>query len=367
MNVPFIDLKKQYEQIKDRVAKDFNHIMENTAFIGGKPVSDFESAYAKMYGVNHAISCANGTDAIYITLKMCGIGAGDEVITAANTFIATSEAISQTGAKPVFVDCDKDFYHINTDLIEEKINKNTKAIIPVHLYGHAADLDSIFEIANRHKLIVIEDTAQAHFAEYNGKLCGSMGVAGTFSFYPGKNLGAYGDAGAIITNSSGLSEKFHRFKTHGSLQKYDHDIEGMNSRMDALHAAVLNIKLDYILEWNELRRQKANYYLEKLKNINGLELPKIRPNTIPVWHLFIIRAKQREELMEFLNKNGIATGLHYPKALPYTKAYSYMNAKPEDYPISYQYQSEIVSLPIFPELTFEQIDYIASKIKEFYK
>jgi len=365
MNVPFIDLKSQYAVIKDKVAKEFNHILENTAFIGGNAVNDFERLYSEMLGVNHTISCANGTDALFIALKMCGIGRGDEVITAANTFIATSEAITQTGANVVFVDCDKDYYHINPELIEAKITKKTKAIIPVHLYGHSVDMDKIMEIAKTNNLIVIEDTAQAHFAKYKGRYCGTFGNAGTFSFYPGKNLGAYGDAGAIITNSDKLSENFNRFKSHGSLQKYDHDIEGMNSRMDALQAAVLNIKLEFINEWSEARRRNADLYLKYLSEVKGIELPKIRENTEPVWHLFVIRSNAREELMTYLHQNGIASGLHYPKALPFTKAYKYLSAKGSDYPVAYQYQSKIMSLPMFAELSEEQIKYISEKIAEF--
>lgn len=365
MNIPFVDLKSQYLKIKDEIHQNLEPIFENTAYIGGKAVTDFENNFAKKLGVKHCVSCANGTDAIYIALKALDVTNGDEVIVPANTWISTSETVTQTGARPIFVDNDEN-YLIDVNKIDEKITENTKAIIAVHLYGQSADMKRIMQIADRYGISVIEDTAQAHFAKYNGKMVGTFGDISTFSFYPGKNLGAYGDAGAVCTNSKSLADKMRAFANHGQTTKNVHKFEGINSRLDAIQAVVLNTKLQYIDQWNKSRNQNAKLYNKHLSGIKDIVLPLEKPNCEHIYHLYVIRTKQREQLQAFLQENGIATGIHYPKALPYTQAYSKKKHTPEDFPMAYKFQDEILSLPMYPELNEEQIVYIASKIKEFY-
>ena len=365
MKIPFVDLKTQYLSIKDEIDNTISDVIENTAFIGGKNVADFEQNFAKKYGIKHCISVANGTDAIYIALKMLGIGTGDEVITVANSWISTSETISQTGAKPVFIDVDN-FFTIDVNKIEEKINSKTKAIIPVHLYGQPAEIEKIKQICNKHNLFLIEDCAQAHFAEYNNQLVGTFGDVATFSFYPGKNLGAYGDAGAIITNNDELAEKMRMFARHGALKKHLHKIEGINSRLDGLQAAILNVKLPHIQEWNKKRLQNARYYNELLKNITQIEIPKIKKNVKHIFHLYVIKTKKRTELQEFLNKNGVQTAIHYPVPLPFMKAYKYLNYLEKDFPIVAENKDKILSLPMFPELKKTEIEYVVDLIKQFF-
>lgn len=365
MKVPFVDLKKQYESIKSEVDDAIQSVINETAFIRGKYVVDFEKSYAEKYGVKHCISVANGTDAIYVALKALDIGYGDEVITVANSWISTSETISQAGAKPVFVDIESDYFTIDVSKIKEKITSKTKAIIPVHLYGQPAEVDIIKKICEDHNLHLIEDCAQAHFAEYKKRKVGTFGIAGTFSFYPGKNLGAYGDAGAIITNDNQLAIKMRMFASHGALKKHNHEIEGINSRMDGIQAAVLTVKLRYIHEWNKKRLQNALIYNGLLADSKGITVPKIRPNTLHIFHLYVIRTNKRDELKEYLKEQNIETAIHYPVALPFMKAYKYLSHVHDDFPVAYQYQNEILSLPMFPELSEDQIDYVVYHIKKF--
>jgi dTDP-4-amino-4,6-dideoxygalactose transaminase len=365
MNVPFVDLKAQYKSLKPEMDAAIQSIIDNTAFVGGKAVEAFEQSFAAKYGVKHCIGCANGTDAIYITLKALGVGPGDEVITAANTFIATSETISQTGARPVFVDIDK-YFHIDPAKIEAKITKKTKAVIPVHLYGQAADISAVRAICDAHGLPVIEDCAQSHFSTFEGRKTGTFGLAGTFSFYPGKNLGAYGDAGAIITNDDDLARKARLFACHGSLQKYLHEIEGINSRIDGIQAAVLTVKLKHIDDWNKARHEHGLKYNALLAGLPAVKTPELRDKAFHIFHIYALQAPRREALSEFLKTKGIATGIHYPTALPFMPAYGYLNHKPSDFPVAFQGQSEILSLPMYPELSDEQIEYTAQAIKEFY-
>lgn len=365
MNIPLVDLKAQYQTIKPEIDAAIQDVIDETAFIRGKYVQNFESVYAKKYGVKHCIGVANGTDAIFITLKMLGIGYGDEVITTASSWIATSETITLTGARPVFVDIGKDYYTIDPLKIEEKITLKTKAILPVHLYGQPANITAIKKICDEHDLYLVEDCAQAHFAEFNGKKVGTFGDAGTFSFYPGKNLGAYGDAGAIVTGDDRLAEKIRRFANHGSLKKHDHVVEGMNSRLDGLQAAVLSVKLKYIDEWNKKRLQNAMRYTELLDEIDAITTPKIRKNASHIFHQYVIRTKHRDELAAFLREKGIETGIHYPVALPFLNAYEYLGHTPVDFPVAYDYQNEILSLPMYPELEEDQIKYVSDNIKNF--
>ena len=363
MNIPFVNLKAQYQSIKNEIDTAIQNVINETAFIKGKYVRKFEAEFADAYDVKHCISCANGTDAIYITLKALGVRPGDEVITVANTWISTSETITQAGAKPVFVDIHPDYYTIDVSKIEEKITPKTKAIVPVHLFGQPAEMDRIIDICERHNLLLVEDCAQAHFAEWKGKKVGTMGIAGTFSFFPGKNLGAYGDAGAVISNDDEFAKKARMFANHGALVKHKHAFEGINSRLDGLQAAILSVKLKYIHKWNENRLQHALKYNELMSNINQIETPNIHPEVKHVFHLFVIRTKKRDELQKYLKENGISTGIHYPTALPFLKAYDYLEYNPEDFPVAYQYQNEILSLPMFPELSAEQIQFICSVIK----
>jgi dTDP-4-amino-4,6-dideoxygalactose transaminase len=362
MSIPFVDLKKQYRSIKAEIDVTIQNVINETAFIKGKYVAQFEDDYKQVYGVKHVISCANGTDAIYITLKALGIGPGDEVITVANTWISTAETISQTGAKPVFIDIDPDYYTIDASKIEEKITKKTKAIIPVHLFGQPADMDAITELCKQYGLFLIEDCAQAHFAEWNGKKVGTFGNAGTFSFFPGKNLGAYGDAGAIVTNDSELAEKMRMFANHGALKKHFHEIEGINSRMDGIQAAILSVKLKYIVAWSEARYLNALKYHDYLQDINGIIVPKIRRNVKHVFHLYVIKVNNRSLIQEKLKEANISSGIHYPTPLPFLNAYKYLNHTPIDFPISYECKDKILSLPMYPELSEQQIKHIATQL-----
>lgn len=365
MHIPLVDLKSQYLSIKPEIDAAIQNVINETAFIRGKYVEKFESEYAKKYGVKHCIGVANGTDAIFITLKMLGIGHGDEVITTASSWIATPETITLTGAKPVFIDIERDYYTIDPLKIEEKINSKTKAIIPVHLYGQPVNITAIKKICEEHDLFLVEDCAQAHFAEFNGKKAGTFGDAGTFSFYPGKNLGAYGDAGAIITDDDALAGKMRRFANHGSLKKHDHEIEGINSRLDGLQAAILSVKLKYIDKWNKKRLQNAMQYTKLLVEIEGIITPEIRQNSSHIFHQYVIRTNRRDELAAFLRKNGIETGIHYPVALPFLKAYDYLGYKPVNFPVAYEYQNKILSLPMYPELNKQMIEYIIKLIHDF--
>ena len=367
MNVPFVDLKAQYESIRKDIDSAIQQVIQETAFIGGKYVKSFDQSFAQAYGVKHCIGCANGTDAIYIIMRMLGIGAGDEVITTAGSWISTSETIGQTGATPVFVDIEPDFYTIDVSKIEEKITPRTKAIIPVHIYGQMADIESIAAICKKHNLHLIEDCAQSHFSKYKDRNAGTWGIAGTVSFYPGKNLGAYGDAGAIITNDDALAEKCRMFANRGALVKHQHHMEGINSRLDGLQAAILSAKLPHIQKWTEQRIANAAIYTEKLKNIPFIKTPCVRPGSRHTWHLYVIRAEKRDQLATWLKERGIETAIHYPTPLPFLPAYRHLQAKREDYPVAAACQGQILSIPMYPELTREAIEYIAKSICEFYQ
>ena len=363
MSIPFVDLKAQYQSLKSEIDKAIQNVISDCEFIGGKYVKKFESEFANYCKVKYCIGVGNGTDALFISLKALGIGKEDEVITAANSFIATSEAISATGAKVVFVDCYPDYYTIDVTKIEEKITERTKVIIPVHLYGQPADMDKIIEIANRYNLFVIEDAAQAHGAKYNNQKVGTFGDIGCFSFYPGKNLGAYGDGGAIVTNNEALAKRCRMLSNHGRIEKYNHEFEGYNSRLDGIQAAILSVKLKYLDKWIESRRQIAYLYNKFLEDTNVIT-PQEAPETRCVYHLYVLRANKRDELQEFLKKRGISTGIHYPIGLPYLKAYNYLNHTPENFPITYKYQNTVLSLPMYPELSTHHIDYIIKTIKK---
>lgn len=365
MNIPFVDLKAQYNSIKPAIDNAIESVIAETAFIGGKYVNKFEEDFASLYGVKHCISCANGTDSLYIIMKMLGIGHGDEVITAANSWISSSETISQTGATPVFADVDP-YFTIDPADLEKKITAATKAVIIVHLYGQMCHMEAITAICTQHNIPLIEDCAQSHFSEYNGIRAGVTGIAGSFSFYPGKNLGAYGDAGCIITNDDELATKCKMYARHGALKKHQHQMEGINSRMDGLQAAILSAKLPHILDWTEGRINAAALYNKHLAGIPQIDLPLVRPGTKHSYHLYVIKAGRRDELAAYLKDNGVETAVHYPTLLPLLPAYSYLNKSANNFPVSAPQQHSILSLPIYPEITGAQIQYIATAIKTFY-
>lgn len=366
MRVPFADLYAQYLAHKQEFDEALARVIEKTAFVGGEFVQGFEQAYADAYGIGHCISCGNGTDAIYIALRMLGVGPGDEVITTAASWISTSETISQTGAKPVFVDVD-DFFLLNPEGVETAVSSRTKAIIPVHLYGQAANMKAVCDIAERHGLKVIEDCAQAHLAEWDGQRVGTFGDAATFSFFPGKNLGAWGDAGAIATNDGSLATRCRKFANHGALVKHQHEMEGINSRLDGLQAAILSAKLPHLQHWTEERRRVAREYDVRLAGVGDLVLPAVREKATHVYHLYVVRTSLRDELMDYLQSRGVQTGIHYPTALPLLEAYAYLGHSAADFPVAARNQAQILSLPIYPEMSLTAIEYTVACIRDFFE
>jgi dTDP-4-amino-4,6-dideoxygalactose transaminase len=364
MSVPFVDLKAQYRSIKSEMDAAIATVIEQTAFIGGQAAKDFEEAFARYCGVGHCVGVANGTDAIALALRALGVGPGDEVITAANSFIATSEAITMAGARVVFVDVDPRTYNIDVGQIEQKVTAKTKAIIPVHLYGQPADMDAIRDIASRHRLFVVGDAAQAHGALYRSRPIASLADITCYSFYPGKNLGAYGDAGALVTDNPEWAMKARMLANHGRTKKYDHDFEGVNSRLDGLQAAVLNVKLKHIDAWTEARRANAYRYNAALAG-TGVVTPVEMDDVRAVYHLYVVRvpAAQRDAVQASLKEAGVDTGIHYPIALPYLNAYRYLGHTPDDFPRALAASGEILSLPMFPELTEAQVEHVASALR----
>jgi dTDP-4-amino-4,6-dideoxygalactose transaminase len=363
MKIPFVDLHAQYLSIRSEIDSAIADVIAKSAFIRGPHVEAFERAWAQAASVKRCISCANGTDALYVAMRALGLKAGDEVITSAHSWISTSETVSQAGGKVVFCDTDDVTFTIDPTLIEARITPATVGIVPVHLYGQPADMDPIMAIARKHKLWVIEDCAQAHLARYKDKLVGTFGDIATFSFYPGKNLGAYGDAGAITTNDDRLAEWMAAFARHGG--KGDHIMEGINSRMDGLQGAVLNVKLRHLPKWTEARRRVAARYNELLKGVGDIVIPKLGPDRNHVYHLYVIRCDDRDALRTHLSEKGVTTVLNYPRALPFYPAYARLGHKPSDFPVAYANQSRILSLPIYPEMTDEMIDYVVSAIDDF--
>jgi dTDP-4-amino-4,6-dideoxygalactose transaminase len=362
MEVPFVDLKAQYTSIKKELNQAIANVIRDEAFIKGKYVKTFEQDFANYIGTKYCIGVGNGTDALFIALKVLGIGHGDEVITVVNSFIATSEAITMTGARVVFVDCDRDTYNIDVNKIESVITDKTKAIIPVHLYGQSADMDKILTIAKKFNLFVVEDAAQSHGAKYKNRNVGTLGDCACFSFFPSKNLGAYGDAGAIVTNSDEIARKVRMYANHGRLEKYNHEFEGVNSRLDGLQAAVLGVKLKYLEEWIKRRRIAAKIYDEGLKEI--VVTPAVMPFVRHVYHLYVVRVKNRDKVREFLTKKGISTGIHYPIPLPFLKAYGYLGYKPTDFPVVYSLKDELLSLPIHGNMMNEQVKYVIEQLRD---
>ncbi|MGZ5021919.1 MAG: DegT/DnrJ/EryC1/StrS family aminotransferase [Chthoniobacterales bacterium] len=363
MKIPFVDLHAQYLMIKPEIDAAIAEVIATSSFIRGPQVDAFEQAWAETCGMRHCISCANGTDAIYIAMRALGIKPGDEVITTAHSWIATTETITQAGGKVVFCDTDDETFTIDPKLIEEKITSRTVGIIPVHLYGQPADMDPIMAIAKKRNLWVIEDCAQAHLAKYKGKLVGTFGNIATYSFYPGKNLGAYGDAGCIVTNDDSLATWMATFARHGG--KNDHIMEGINSRMDGLQGAVLGAKLPHLHEWTKARQRVAAQYDKLLADIADIRTPAIVEGREHVYHLYVVRTEQRDALRKYLTNAGVATVLNYPKALPFYPAYAHFNHTPEDFPNAYANQLRILSLPIYPEISEDAIRYVVDQIAAF--
>lgn len=359
MKIPFVDLYAQYKSIQTEIDAAIAGVIQNTSFIGGTTVQQFENDFAAYTGIKHVIGCANGTDSIEILLQSFGIGRGDEVIVPAASWISTSEAVTAVGAVPVFVDIEENYFTINPALIESAITKKTKAIIPVHLYGHPANMPAIMAIAKQYGLIVIEDCAQSHGASINGKMTGSFGHAASFSFYPGKNLGAYGDAGCMATNDAAIAAKARMIANHGQQGKHNHLMEGRNSRLDGLHAAVLSAKLPYLNRWTDKRIQHAALYNNLLKTVS---VPAVKENYNHVFHLYVIRTNKREQLQQQLKLAGVDTAIHYPVALPFLTCYNQRGFQPGNFPVAYSYQSQILSLPMYAEITDEQIHYVAGII-----
>jgi dTDP-4-amino-4,6-dideoxygalactose transaminase len=364
MKIPFVDLHAQYLTIKPEIDSAIAEVIAQSAYIRGPHVDAFEEAWARTLGVKRCVSCADGTDAICIALRGLGLKRGDEVITSAHSWISTSEAITAAGGRIVFCDTDEETFTIDPTEIERRITPATVGIVPVHLYGQAADMGAIMAIARKHNLWVLEDCAQAHLAKYDGQCVGTFGNAGTFSFYPGKNLGAYGDAGCVVTNDDRLADWLATFARHGG--KGDHVVAGINSRMDGLQAAILNAKLPHLPVWTQARRLVAALYDELLGDVGDVITPEVGSNRDHVYHLYVIRTENRNVLRKHLSKAGISTVLNYPKALPFFPAYAHLSHVPKDFPVAYFNQSRILSLPMFPEITKAMIDYVVSQMRNFF-
>ncbi len=366
MEIPFVDLKRQYLSIKDEIDPTIKDIIENCSFILGKGVEEFEKNFAEFCKAKYCIGLNSGTSALRLALMAAGIKQGDEVILPPNTFIATAEAISLINAKPIFVDINPESYNIDAEKIENAITKKTKAIIPVDLYGQPADLYPILEIAEKHNLKVIEDAAQAAGAEYKGKKIGSVSESTCFSFYPGKNLGTYGEGGAVVTNNEEVAEKIKMLRSHGEAAKHNHQIIGDNCRLEGLQGAVLNIKLKHLDDWTEKRRKNAEIYNKLLKDA-GVITPKEEEYAKHVYHLYVIMAEKRDEMIQFLNDNGVSTGIHYPTPIHLQPAYEHLGLKEGSFKVAENFTKKIISLPMFAELTEEEINYVVKKIEEFCK
>jgi dTDP-4-amino-4,6-dideoxygalactose transaminase len=365
MVVPYADLHLQYQGIKPEIDAAISAVISDSAFIRGPYVDAFETAFAAAVGAHHCVSCANGTDALYIAMSALGVRPGDEVITTAHSWISTSAMITHAGANVVFCDTEARTYTIDPAAIESAITPRTVGIIPVHLYGQPADMDAIMAIALRHKLWVIEDCAQAHLAKFGEQLVGTFGDAATYSFYPGKNLGAMGDAGAIVTGHSDLAERMAMLARHGGLVKHQHRIEGINSRLDGLQAAILSAKLPHLTRWTQARQAAAADYDAGLNQIEDVVVPQVATGRSHVYHLYTIQHPERDRLAAHLNANGVQTAINYPVALPFLEAYGRLGQRPEQFPNAYRHQSRILSLPMFAEITAQQQKTVVDFIRSF--
>jgi dTDP-4-amino-4,6-dideoxygalactose transaminase len=365
MAVPYADLQLQYQSIKSEIDGAVAAVIRDSAFIRGPYVDAFEREFAAAVDARHCISCANGTDALYIAMAALKVKPGDEVITTAHSWISTSAMITHAGATPVFCDTDAQTFTIDPAAIESAITPRTVGIIPVHLYGQPADMDAIMAIARRHKLWVIEDCAQAHLARFGDQQIGTFGDAATYSFYPGKNLGAMGDAGAIVTGRSDLAERMAMLARHGGLVKHQHQIEGINSRLDGLQAAILSAKLPHLPRWTKARQAAAAVYDAGLNQIENVGVPQVASNRTHVYHLYTIQHPQRDKLAAHLSANGVQTAINYPVALPYLEAYRRFGHRPEQFPNAHRHQGRILSLPMFAEITAQQQNTVVDLIRAF--
>ncbi|MGW8121620.1 DegT/DnrJ/EryC1/StrS family aminotransferase [Roseivirga echinicomitans] len=364
MKIPFLDLKRQYTSLKKEVDTAIESVIDEHRFVGGEVVSSFENAFAKAHKAKHCIGLGNATDALFVILKSLGIGPGDEVIVPAHGWLSAAEMVALSGAIPVFADVELQHFGLDPKSVEMKITPQTKAIIPIHLYGQICEIEALAKLAKKHHLYLIEDAAQAHFAEKSGRIAGSWGIASAFSFYPSKILGAYGDGGAILTNDDAFAKQCRMFANHGGLSKNDHQVKGINSRLDTLQAAVLNVKLNHVEQWIEVRNGIAERYSEAFVPIEGIISPKVNGSETHNFHIYCIRTKKRDALKAHLQHAGIATEIHYPLASPYTPAFI-SDYSPKDFPNSFQLQNEVLSLPIYPELTDVEIGYVIEKVREF--
>ncbi len=363
IRIPLVDLKAQYAANKSEIDAAIERVVANTSFILGPEVSDFEQAFAAAVGAKGAVGVASGTGALHLALLSLGVGPGDEVITSSHTFIATVEAIIRVGAKPVFVDIDPRTYNLDPNKVEAAITPRTKVLMPVHLYGQPAELKPLREIATRHHLWLVEDAAQAHLAEYEGRRCGSIGDVAAFSFYPGKNLGAYGDAGAVTSNDEALLAKIRQLRDHGSKTKYEHEVFGYGERLDSLQAAILGAKLPRLEEWTEARRRHARTYNELFAGADVVT-PYEAPNVRHVYHLYVIRVPNRDAMLAHLKSKGIDAGIHYPLPVHLQPAYLNLGYGETSLPFTEQVANEVLSLPMYPELTREQIEFVAAAVRE---
>jgi dTDP-4-amino-4,6-dideoxygalactose transaminase len=364
MNVPFLDLSAHHSPLREEFERVIADVIDSGAFAGGPFVEKFETDFSSFCGCEHAIGVGSGTEALWLSLLACEIGPGDEVITVPNTFMATAEAITFSGAQPMFVDVDERTYTMDPAALEAAITAQTKAITPVHLFGQPADMDPILEIAREHDLVVIEDAAQAHGAKYKGRTAGTLGDAGCFSFYPGKNLGAFGEAGAVVTNNGDLRDKIRTLRDHGQVRKYHHSMIGWNCRMDGIQAAVLRVKLRHLEQSNALRRRHAGRYNAAFAGIDEIIIPFEAPYATHVYHVYAVRVPRRDEVMSILRGRGIQTAIHYPVPIHLQPAYEMLRYEMGDFPVSEQIARELISLPMFPELTNIQIDAVAETLKD---
>jgi dTDP-4-amino-4,6-dideoxygalactose transaminase len=364
MQVPFLDLRTHHAPMLDEINSAIQDVIESNAFAGGPFVERFEEDFAAYCNSSHAIGVGSGTEALWLALMALGVGPGDDVITVPNTFMATAEAITYTGATPVFVDVDEQTYTMDSSALENAITARTKAIIPVHLFGQPADMDPILAFARRHGLFVVEDACQAHGAEYKGRRAGTLGDAACFSFYPGKNLGAFGEAGAVVTNNSELQLKIRILRDHGQIRKYHHTMIGWNCRMDGIQASVLRVKLRYLERGNQLRRSHAAHYNQTLSGIEEVVTPVHAADVRHVYHVYAIRVQERDEVIRLLGEKGIGCAVHYPVPVHLQEAYRNLGYGQGDFPMAERCAAEFVSLPMFPELTPAQVETVTQGVKE---
>jgi len=366
MKINFVNLEVQHKLLAQKINKAFNKIIKNSSFVLGDNLDIFEKNFAKFCGSKYCVGVANGTQAIELALKSLGVKSGDEVILPVNTFIATAEAVVNVGATPVFVDVREEDLLIDPEKVEKAISLKTKAIIGVHLFGQPCDVQELRKIASQNNIFFIEDAAQAHGATFKRKSVGSFGKVACFSFYPAKNLGACGDGGAVMSNSKKVCLTVKKLRDHGGIRKYQHDVVGTNSRLDNLQAAILNIKLKYLRQWNKKRIQNAKYYTKALSNVKGIQFLKQHRDRNSVFHLYVVRTKKRNQLMEYLKQKNIQVGIHYPAPIHLTKAFHYLSYKKGKFPVAEKASCEILSLPMYPELTKREMDYVVKYVQRFY-